>query len=87
LPGDKLPSLDRFSRATHAKRNAQGEKTERPNLRIVPRTEFGQTDTIEDLVTRLFGVFPTGPAEGAGFAGDAALGMTAEEGDDEVELV
>jgi hypothetical protein len=56
--GEKLRELDRFSKATHTKRNAQGEKTERPNIRAVPRTEFDRLDTIEELVTRLFGVFP-----------------------------
>lgn len=56
-PGQKLPDLGCFSKATHTKRNAQGEKTERPNIRIVPSTEFERLGTIEELVTKLFGVF------------------------------
>lgn len=58
-PGMKLPDLCGFDTATHTKRNAKGEKTKRPNIRIVPRTEFDKIDTIEELVTRLFGVFPS----------------------------
>ncbi len=57
-PGTKLPDLDGFSNATHTKHNAKGDKTERPNIRIVPRSEFDRIDTIEELVTKLFGVFP-----------------------------
>lgn len=58
-PGKKLPDLDGFSKATHTKRNAQGQKTERPNIRIVPRAAFDRIDTIEKLVARLFGAFPS----------------------------
>jgi len=58
-PGQPLPELSRFSKATHTKRNAQGEKTERPNIRIVPRTEFDRLDTIEQLGHKLFGAFPS----------------------------
>jgi hypothetical protein len=57
--GEKLPDLGIFKKATHTKRNAQGEKTERPNIRIVPKGDFSRVDTIEELVTRLFGGFPS----------------------------
>lgn len=56
-PGKPLPDLCRFPRATHTKRNAQGEKTPRPNIRIVPKTAFHEVDTIDKLVTSLFGDF------------------------------
>lgn len=55
-PGKKLPELCGFNIATHTKHNAKGEKTQRPNIRIVPKTAFYRVDTIEELVTRLFGV-------------------------------
>lgn len=57
-PGTKLPDLERFTTAIHTKHNAKGEKTERPHIRIIPRAEFDRLDTIEELVTRLFGGFP-----------------------------
>jgi hypothetical protein len=59
-PGEKLPSLSGYDIATHTKRNATGIKSERPNIRIVPRAEFERIETIEEQVVRLFRV-PTTP--------------------------
>ena len=62
-PGDKLPDLSPFRVTTHTKRNAMGIKTERPNIRYVPKASFQQLPTIEDVVTRLFGSKPSnGPS-------------------------
>ena len=53
-PGEPLPDLgDRV--ATHTKGNSQGEKTERPNHRILTKVQFRRLDGIGDLVEALFG--------------------------------
>ena len=57
-PGEPLHTLCGFKVAKQAKGNAQGIKLERPNIRVVPKSEFDRLGTIEELVTRLFGVFP-----------------------------
>ena len=57
-PGAKLPDLRSFKTATHMKRNSKGIKTERPNIRTIPKSSFQQLPTIEDVVTRLFGEKP-----------------------------
>lgn len=54
-PGEKLPDLEAFRIAKHAKGNAQGVKTERPNHRVINKGQFRRIDSIEDLWTRLFG--------------------------------
>lgn len=59
-PGEKLPDLSGFKIATHTKANAEGIKSERPNIRVVPKASFRQLASIEDVVTRLFGAAPSG---------------------------
>ena len=54
-PGKPLPDLDRFQAAKHTKGNAQGVKTARPNLKVVPRSEFESVPSIPQLVVKLFG--------------------------------
>ena len=54
-PGQKLGDLSPFRVAKHTKRNAQYIKTERPNIRYIPKAQFKRVDSIEDLVVRLFG--------------------------------
>ena len=54
-PGLPLPDLNSFSVSKHTKGNAQGVKTERPNLRDVPKRHFRHLDTIEELWLTLFG--------------------------------
>ena len=54
-PGKPLPDLESFSVAKHAKGNAQGVKSARPNLRVVPKRAFRSLDTVEDLWSALFG--------------------------------
>ncbi len=55
-PGHRLPALDDFKVAKHAKANAQGVKTERPLIRVIPKTRFTKLTTLDEVVVRLFGV-------------------------------
>ncbi|MGH2532127.1 MAG: hypothetical protein ACRDJW_07435 [Thermomicrobiales bacterium] len=54
-PGEKLPKLQSFRTGTHTKRNAQRIKSERPNIRYVPKASFRQLETIDGVVVHLFG--------------------------------
>jgi hypothetical protein len=54
-PGKPLPDIRAMKVAKHAKANAKGIKAERPNFRIVPRSKFEKLDTLDILLTRLFG--------------------------------
>lgn len=54
-PGQKLPDLSGFKIAKHTKSNAQGVKTERPNLRVLPLSAFQRAADIPSLATLLFG--------------------------------
>jgi hypothetical protein len=54
-PGEKLPSIEHYKVATHPKRNAQGVKGERLNLRSVPRSAFIKVGSIGDVTVELFG--------------------------------
>lgn len=54
-PGEPLPSLEGFKVAKHTKGNAEGIKTERPNIRIVPISKFLRIHSIAELYTELFG--------------------------------
>ena len=54
-PGKEIPSLSGFKTAKHTKGNAQGVKAERPNLRVIPKSQFKKLDSIEELVEYLFG--------------------------------
>ena len=47
-------SLGGFKVAKHAKRNAQGEQTERKAIRVVPKREFKEIPDIHALVKILF---------------------------------
>ncbi len=42
-----------FKVATHSKRNAQGKKTERPNIRTVPRARFKTVATFDEIFALL----------------------------------
>ncbi len=57
-PGERLASLDSLPTGTHTKRNADGVKTERPNIRYLTRRSFTLLPTIDDVVVRLFGRLP-----------------------------
>jgi hypothetical protein len=49
-----LPEIELFKVARHAKGNARGEKLERLNHRVLPKSEFVSLD-FDTLVDRLFG--------------------------------
>lgn len=55
-PGQSLPDITTKKVAKHTKGNAQGEKLERPNLRVLVKRDFTKLETIEEVVFRLFGV-------------------------------
>jgi hypothetical protein len=54
-PGKPLPDIRDFKVAKHSKANAEGTKLERPNHRIVPRSRFEPLDSLDAVLTRLFG--------------------------------
>ncbi len=55
-PGRRLPSLQEFKTAKHTKGNAIGKKTERKNIRKVPKSKFITIPTTKALVELLFGL-------------------------------
>jgi hypothetical protein len=55
-PGKRIPSLSDFKTAKHTKGNAQGVKAERPNLKVIPKSQFKKLDSVEELVKYLFGL-------------------------------
>lgn len=61
-PGSSLPDIisdnERFPIAKHSKGNAEGKKNERPNMRVVAKSEFDELPSIAALVERLFGDLP-----------------------------
>jgi hypothetical protein len=57
-PGEPLPDIRNLKTAKHSKGNAEGAKLERPNHRIVPRARFEQLETLDAVLTRLFGSLP-----------------------------
>jgi len=54
--GDPLPKLDKYAVARHTKGNKDGLKTERRNIRVVPKGSFRKLASIEDVYAQLFGV-------------------------------
>jgi hypothetical protein len=54
-PGKRLPDVGGFRVAKHTKGDATGRKSERPNIRKLPRSRMARLDTIEELVAKLFG--------------------------------
>ncbi len=54
-PGKPLPDISRMKVARHTKGNAEGVKSERPNLRVIPRSSFQEIETLDALLERLFG--------------------------------
>ncbi len=54
-PGDPLPDISALKVTKQTKPNSQGVKTERPNLRFVPKAMFRELWTLDLLIARLFG--------------------------------
>ena len=44
--------------AKHTKGNAEGTKAQRPNHRIIQRSKFESLDTLDAVLSRLFGPLP-----------------------------
>ena len=55
-PGLPLEDISGKQVAKHTKGNAEGVKLERPNLRVLKKGDFKMFVTIEDVVSRLFGI-------------------------------
>jgi hypothetical protein len=55
LPGKRLPNLAKFKVAKKSRGNAAGLKTDRRNVRLVPRNRFRAVSSLKDLLVRLFG--------------------------------
>lgn len=55
-PGLPLPSLEGLKVARHTKANAEGVKTERTAVRVVPKSRFVAIPSTRELVGRLFGL-------------------------------
>lgn len=53
-PGKPLPPIAGFKMAKHTKANAQGIKTAKPGLSVVPRTKFNRLDSIQEVYDALF---------------------------------
>ena len=54
-PGKRLPDIADLPVGKHTKANAKGTKAERPNTRVLRRSQFTELTSIEDVVNRLFG--------------------------------
>jgi hypothetical protein len=54
-PGEQLPDITGFPVAKHTKGNSKGEKTERPDLRVLTRARFQRVESAKELVEKLFG--------------------------------
>src|ERR1035437_2068100 len=54
-PGEQLPDIRDMEEAKHTKRNAEGTKSNRPNHRVIPRNTFERLDTLDAVLSRLFG--------------------------------
>lgn len=52
--GEPIPSLDGLRVGRHTKANADGYKAERPDIRVVPKSQFETVDRIEGLYAALF---------------------------------
>ena len=54
-PGDPLPDIRDMRVAKHTKANAKGKKAERPDQRIISRSQFDSLGSLGEVLERLFG--------------------------------
>jgi hypothetical protein len=54
-PGKPLPDINSLPKAKHTKGNAQGEKPERENIRVISKGLFSNVDKVSGIVERLLG--------------------------------
>ena len=59
VPGQPLPDITGFPIAKHTKGNAQGEKAERKNIRVITKGKFEKVESISGVIAKLFGL-PSG---------------------------
>jgi hypothetical protein len=52
--GLPLPSIEGFKVAKHTKANAEGIKTERPEIREITKAQFKKYSTVREIYDRLF---------------------------------
>ena len=52
--GLPLPSLDGFKVAKHTKANVEGIKAERPKIREIPKSQFRECETVQEIYELLF---------------------------------
>ncbi len=58
-PGQPLPAIAGFKVGKHTKGDSKGHKSERPNIRLVPKGRFERVDSTKEVVARLFGELTT----------------------------
>ncbi len=54
-PGKPLPDITGFPVAKHTKGNAEGEKAERKNIRVITKGKFTKIESISGVIEKLFG--------------------------------
>ena len=54
-PRQRLPDITEFPIAKHTKANAQGEKAERKNIRVISIGKFEKVPSITGVIAKLFG--------------------------------
>lgn len=52
-PGHSLPSLEGLKVAKHTKANAEGVKSERPEIRVIPKGKFSKCESFKELYSWL----------------------------------
>ena len=57
-PNQPLPDILKMKIAKHTKGNSKGDKTERLQHRIVPKSKFDPPCSLGDIITHLFGPLP-----------------------------
>jgi len=54
-PGEPLPDVTDFPVAKHTKGNADGEKAERKNIRVITKGKFTKVPSMPGVIEKLFG--------------------------------
>jgi hypothetical protein len=58
-PGQALPSIETLKIPKRATHNKAGIRPERPNHRLVPPNRFTRLETLDEVLNKLFGEFPS----------------------------
>jgi len=56
-PGQSMPVISSYPIAKQTKGNAMGNKSQRPNIRKIPRKSFQELDSIDEVIECLFGKY------------------------------